>query len=242
MAYFAQLDDSNYVTQVIVVADENAVTEADGIKFCQTLFGADTQWIQTYVDGERRRQYAGTGFQYIPDRDLFLGPMPRDGFSYELDTVDYVWVSTNKPPLYVGYAPIAEQTPTELLSILALPATDTFVDLGSGDGRVAVAAAKYGMQATGVEANPALLRQSQIVAQEAGVAVNFIEADLVSVDLTPYTVIHMYLGKPLCDAVLPKLKELPSGKTIISGDYCYPEWAPTSVYTIDNVTFYIWKT
>jgi hypothetical protein len=87
-----------------------------------------------------------------------------------------------------------------------------------------------------------LFRQSQALAQEAGVAANFIEADLVSVDLTPYTVIHMYLGRPLCDAVLPKIKELPSGRTIISGDYCYPEWEPTSVYTIGNVTFYIWKT
>lgn len=242
MAYFAQLDEANYVTQVIVVADEDAITEADGIKFCQTLFGENTQWVQTYTDGERRRQYAGIGFQYIPDRDLFLEPIPRNGFTYELDTVDYVWVSINKPPLYVGYAPIAEQTPNELFSKLALSPTDTFVDLGSGDGRVVVAAAKHGMQATGVEANPALVRQSQIVAQEAGVAVNFIETDLVSVDLNPYTIIYMYLGKPLCDAVLPKLKELPSEKTIISGDYCYPEWEPTSVHTINNVTFYIWKT
>lgn len=242
MAQFAQLDDSNYVLQVIVVSDDDAPTEEAGVAFCRALLGADTNWKQTSYSGSFRRQFAGIGFQYMPERDVFLEPMPQDGFTYELDEATYTWVSTDKPPLYVSYGPVAEQIPNELLSKLNLSPADSFVDLGSGDGRVAVAAAKRGMQATGVEANPTLLRQSQLVAQNAGVVVNFIEADLVSVDLTPYSVVYMYLGPPLCEAALPNIKKLAPGKTIISGDYCYPDWEPAATYQVGGITFYVWKT
>jgi hypothetical protein len=98
------------------------------------------------------------------------------------------------------------------------------------------------MESTGVEANPSLYRQSQIDADLAGVPATFIEGDLVNSDLTPYTVIYMYLGQPLCDAVLPKIRALPSGRTIISGDYAYPGWAPIASYDLDGRKFYAWKT
>jgi SAM-dependent methyltransferase len=168
--------------------------------------------------------------------------MPHDGFTYVLDEESYTWVSTNKPPIYIGFSPSPIDAVSTLFSKLKLNASDKFVDLGCGDGQVAIAAAKCGMQATGVEVHPVLYSQSQIEAELANTPVTFIAGDLVSADLTPYTVIYMYLGRPLCEAVLPNIKKLAPGKIVISGDYCYPDWEPIATYAMGGVTFYVWKT
>lgn len=82
MAHFAQLDDNNVVTQVIVVdnselLDSNDVEqEAIGITFCTNLFGADTRWKQTSYNGNIRKNYAGIGFTYDSTRDAFIAPQP----------------------------------------------------------------------------------------------------------------------------------------------------------------------
>lgn len=242
MAHFAQLDDSNYVLQVIVVSNNDAPTEEAGVAFCRALLGADTNWKQTSYSGSFRRQFASIGFQYIFERDIFLEPMPRDGFTYELDTDTYTWVSTNKPPIYIGFAPTPVSSVEQIFDDLRLTSTEKFVDLGCGDGRIVIAAAQRGMQSAGVEANPVLYRQSQIDAELAGVSATFTVGDLTNTDLTPYTVIYMYLGQPLCDAVLPKIQALPAGRTIISGDYAYPNWTPIKSYDLDGRKFYAWKT
>jgi SAM-dependent methyltransferase len=242
MANFAELDESNYVLRVIVIDEKDCPTEADGIAFCKSLFGQETNWRRTSYTGSYRRQYAGIGFQYIPDRDIFFEPMPRDGFAYILDTVNYAWIPTNKPSIYIGFAPTPVDSIEHIFDNLNLGADEKFVDLGCGDGRIVITAAKRGMESTGIEANPSLYRQSQIDADLAGVPATFIEGDLVNTDLTPYTVIYMYLGEPLCDAVLPKIRALPSGRTIISGDYAYPGWAPVATYDLDGRKFYVWKT
>ena len=71
MAHFAQLDENNVVTQVIVVSnddtsDSNGVeTESIGVAFCQKLLGADTNWKQTSYNGNMRGNYAGIGYTYM---------------------------------------------------------------------------------------------------------------------------------------------------------------------------------
>lgn len=80
MAHFAQLDDNNIVTQVIVVnnnelLDENGhESEAKGIEFCQSLFGGN--WKQTSYNANFRKNYAGIGFTYDSARDAFIQPKP----------------------------------------------------------------------------------------------------------------------------------------------------------------------
>lgn len=81
MAHFAQLDENNVVTQVIVVhnnelLDNGVESEAKGIAFCQSLFGADTTWVQTSYSGSIRKNYAGVGFSYDAQRDAFIPPQP----------------------------------------------------------------------------------------------------------------------------------------------------------------------
>jgi hypothetical protein len=79
MAHFAQLDDTNVVTQVIVVHNnellENGVeSEAKGAAFCQSLFGGE--WKQTSYNGIIRKNYAGIGYTYDVGRDAFIPPQP----------------------------------------------------------------------------------------------------------------------------------------------------------------------
>jgi hypothetical protein len=82
MAHFAQIDDNNIVTQVIVVDNSelldsnNVEQEAIGITFCTNLFGADTRWKQTSYNGNIRKNYACIDYTYDVTRDAFIAPQP----------------------------------------------------------------------------------------------------------------------------------------------------------------------
>jgi len=79
MAHFAQLDENNVVTQVIVVSnndildDNGQESETKGIEFCKNLLGGDN-WIQTSFNGNFRGMYAGIGFTYDSVNDVFVNP------------------------------------------------------------------------------------------------------------------------------------------------------------------------
>ena len=103
MAHFAQLDDNNVVTQVIVVgnsdtADVNGVeSENIGVAFCQSLLGADTNWKQTSYNGNMRGNYAGIGMKYmtgvatlgVGSTDVFMPEQPYA--SWTIDTAVANW-------------------------------------------------------------------------------------------------------------------------------------------------------
>lgn len=80
MAHFARVED-NIVREVIVVnndvlKDENGVEqEAIGVAFCQSLYGENTEWIQTSYNGNFRGKYAGSGDKYDPVKDEFVSPI-----------------------------------------------------------------------------------------------------------------------------------------------------------------------
>jgi hypothetical protein len=94
MAHFAELDESNIVTQVVVVhnnelLDNGVEREAKGIAFLQSLYGHD-HWKQTSYNGNQRKNYAGVGFTYDADRDAFIAPQPFP--SWTLDESTCTWV------------------------------------------------------------------------------------------------------------------------------------------------------
>jgi len=79
MAHFAQLDENNVVTQVIVVSNDELMdngmeSEAKGVAFCQSLFGADTRWVQTSYNAKFRGVYAGIEYTYDAEKDVFVQP------------------------------------------------------------------------------------------------------------------------------------------------------------------------
>jgi hypothetical protein len=94
MAHFAQLDENNMVTQVIVVHNNELMhdgveQEAKGVAFCQSLFGAQTNWKQTSYNGNMRKNYAGVGYTYDAVRDAFIAPKPYP--SWVLDEATCQW-------------------------------------------------------------------------------------------------------------------------------------------------------
>ena len=105
MAHFAQLDENNVVTQVIVVgnsdtADVNGVeSENIGVAFCQSLLGAETNWKQTSYNANMRGNYAGIGMKYmtgvatlgVGSTDVFVPQQPHA--SWTISTTEAVWVS-----------------------------------------------------------------------------------------------------------------------------------------------------
>ena len=122
MAHFAQINENNIVTQVIVVdnkdtADANGVEkEYIGAAFCERLFGGT--WKQTSYNGNIRKNYAGIGYTYNADIDAFVAPqpypswvldanaqwqapvpMPEDGKMYAWDEAAQAWVEVEGAPV-----------------------------------------------------------------------------------------------------------------------------------------------
>ena len=103
MAHFAQLDENNVVTQVIVVgnsdtADVNGIeSENIGVAFCQSLLGAETNWKQTSYNGNMRGNYAGIGMKYmtgvatlgVGSTDVFISQQPHA--SWTISTTEARW-------------------------------------------------------------------------------------------------------------------------------------------------------
>jgi hypothetical protein len=92
MAHFAQLDENNTVTQVIVVANEELLldgveNETKGILFCKSLFGEDTRWVQTSYNGTIRKNYAGIGYTFDPVNDYFFAPQPFPSWTLDADAI-----------------------------------------------------------------------------------------------------------------------------------------------------------
>lgn len=88
MAHFAELDENNIVKKVIVVNNDDInnepfpQSEPIGIAFCKSLFGQDTNWVQTSYNNSFRRQYAGVGFYYYQPLDVFVEPKPYPSWSF----------------------------------------------------------------------------------------------------------------------------------------------------------------
>lgn len=95
MAHFARLDENGTVTQVIAVhnnelLDENGVeSEAKGIAFCKSIFGAESRWKQTSYNGNFRKNYAGIDYRYDDARDAFIPPQPYP--SWVLNEATCLW-------------------------------------------------------------------------------------------------------------------------------------------------------
>lgn len=91
MAHFAQIDQNNMVTQVIVVNNNECLvdgveSEMAGIAFCRSLFGADTFWVQTSYNGNIRKNFAGMGHTYDPLKDAFIPPKTYPSWVLNEDT------------------------------------------------------------------------------------------------------------------------------------------------------------
>lgn len=123
-----------------------------------------------------------------------------------------------------------------MLELANVNGRDHVVDLGSGDGRIVIAAARrFGASGLGVEIVPELVRQSRASAHAAGVAdrVEFREQDLFRTDLAGATVVTMYLLPDVNLQLRPRLLALRPGTRIVSHDWDMGDWAPDRTLTVD---------
>jgi SAM-dependent methyltransferase len=124
----------------------------------------------------------------------------------------------------------------EMLKLADVKAGDHVIDLGSGDGRIVIVAARhFGARGLGVEIVPALVEKSRDNAKRAGVAdrAEFREQDLFATDLSPATVITMYLLPEVNLLLKPKLQKLKPGTRIVSHDWDMGTWAPDRTVTVE---------
>jgi SAM-dependent methyltransferase len=123
-----------------------------------------------------------------------------------------------------------------MLQLAGVGPQDTVVDLGSGDGRIVITAARrFGARGLGVEIVPGLVAASRLHAQAAGVAERaaFVEQDLFATDLAQATVVTMYLLPAVNLQLRPRLLALKPGTRIVSHDWDLGDWQPDRSLTLD---------
>lgn len=148
-----------------------------------------------------------------------------------------------KPNLDVPYVPTSQTVVKAMLDLAELKAGDVHYDLGCGDGRIVIAAAKRGAKATGIDLDPQRIREANQNAEEAGLKgkVTFIEGDLFDFDFSKADVLTLYLLPSVNLKLRPKiLKELKPGTRVVSHAFDMGDWEPEKEITVDGSTLYLW--
>lgn len=142
-----------------------------------------------------------------------------------------------QPGKDVVWVPTPDATVNKMLEIGEVSSKDFLIDLGSGDGKTVIAAAKLGARAEGVEYNPEMVALSKKNAEKAGVSekIKILQGDLFEADLSEATVITMFLLPDINLKLRPKLLDLKPGTRIVSNTFTMGEWEPdVEVTTEDN--------
>jgi hypothetical protein len=151
-----------------------------------------------------------------------------------------------QPGKDVVWVPTPQELVDKMLEMAEVTTDDYLVDLGSGDGRTVITAAKRGIRALGIEYNPDMVQLSLKNAREAGAGdkASFIEGDIFKTDFSKATVITMFLLPDLNLKLRPTLLDFPPGTRIVSNSFTMSDWIADRVETIDNCdswcTAYLW--
>jgi SAM-dependent methyltransferase len=171
---------------------------------------------------------AGVGAQEKPANAQYEPQVGQEG-------KDVVWVPTS-------YALV-----NKMLDMARVTPNDFVMDLGSGDGRTVIAAAKRGANALGIEYNPDMVELSRRNAAKEGVSdkARFERADLFEADLSRATVITMFLLPEINLKLRPKILDLKPGTRIVSNSFTMGEWKADQTATVDKdctsyCTAYLW--
>ena len=143
----------------------------------------------------------------------------------------------DEPKSVSPYVPSPESVVSDMLKLADVGAKDFVIDLGSGDGRIVLTAAKvFGASGFGVEIIDELVRLSNDTAKKEGVAdrVKFVKQDLFATDISRATVLTMYLLPDIVNRLREKLlKELRPGTRVLSHDYGLAGWIPEQTVEMD---------
>ena len=148
----------------------------------------------------------------------------------------------------VPYVPTREKVVEEMLKVAKVGKNDVLYDLGCGDGRIPIAAAKqFGTRGVGVDIDPDRVREARENATKAGVSdrVKFFQQDLFETDIKEATVVTLYLLPDVNLRLRPKLlSELKPGTRVVSHNYDMGDWKPLQTITVKlpegEHTVYYW--
>jgi SAM-dependent methyltransferase len=144
----------------------------------------------------------------------------------------------------VPYVPTPPEVVDAMLKAANITKNDVLYDLGSGDGRIVIRAAKdYGTTGIGIDINPQLVEQARQNAAKEKVSdkATFKVGDLFEEDLSKATVITLYLLPDVNLKLRPKLLELKPGTRIVSHAFNMGDWKPDKVIDINGRTVYFWR-
>jgi len=150
----------------------------------------------------------------------------------------------------VPFVPTPQDVVERMLDMAQVKAGDVVYDLGSGDGRIVITAArKYGVKAVGFEIDPDLIKQSRENIKKAGMAhlTEIREQDIRTVDLAPASVLTMYLLPEVNLMLRPNIwKQMKPGSRVVSHDFDMGDWKPVRTENIKDSsgwdhTLYLWR-
>jgi len=152
--------------------------------------------------------------------------------------------TVGQPGKDVVWVPTSDAVVAKMLDLAEVTERDYLIDLGSGDGRTVIAAARRGATALGIEFNPDMVDLARKNAEAAGVAARatFVQGDLFEADLSKATVISMFLLPSINLELRPKLLELAPGTRIVSNSFDMAEWEPDQAETVTDEACSSWCT
>lgn len=150
-----------------------------------------------------------------------------------------------QPRLDVPFVPTPQPVVDKMLELAKVDKNDVVYDLGSGDGRIVITAAKeHGARGIGIDLNPQRVAEARANAKSAEVEnrVQFKTGDLFQVDLSPASVVTLYLLPDINRKLRPQLwSQLRPGTRVVSHAFDMgPEWPPERVEQVDGRTVYLW--
>jgi len=155
----------------------------------------------------------------------------------------------------IPFVPSPMHVVQRMLEVAEIKKGDILYDMGSGDGRIVIEAAKkFGVRGVGIDLNPELVAKARDNAGKEGVShlVEFRAQDGLTVDISEATVVTLYMFKWFNNALRPKLQKLKPGSRVVAHDFDIDDWKPTRIEYVDapkddpseyseTRTLYIWK-
>lgn len=141
------------------------------------------------------------------------------------------------------YVPSPQEVVDEMLKLAKVTKDDVVYDLGCGDGRIVISAAKLGARGVGIDINPERIKEANKNAQEANVTsrVKFIEGDIFKADIGEARVVTLYLLPARLARLKAKLlAELKPGTRIVAHDFPLEGWEPEQTVQLDGHQIFLW--
>jgi len=164
------------------------------------------------------------------------------GLPGSLAAADEFSPKVGQPGKDVIWVPTPNALVERMLEMAKATPKDYIVDLGSGDGRTVIAAAKRGIRALGIEYNPDMVALSikNAELEKVGDRAKFVQGDVFATDFSQATVVTMYLLSSLNLKLRPTLLNMKPGTRVVSHAFNMGDWSPDETATVEGYTAYLW--